>query len=99
MKALTLVLLLLVAAAPARAEVGFGFGGGVRSVELGLMLGNPAFQEAYGTEGDANVYFTPGKAFPVGIGLNVSQQQFELNKAKHYFDRMQVTEVEGQLVF
>lgn len=83
-------------AAPARAEVGFGFAAGVRSMEMGLMLQNAAFQEARGTEAAANVYYAPGK-LPFAVTFGIARQDYDLNKARHYFDHLDVTETQAGL--
>lgn len=84
----------LLLAAPARAEIGFGFAAGVRSMEMGLMLENAAFQEARGTEAAANFYFAPGK-LPFAVTLGIARQDYDLNKARHYFDHLDVTETQA----
>lgn len=89
-----ITVLLFALARPARGEVGFGFAAGVRSMEMGLMLQNPAFQEARGTEARANFYFCPGK-LPIGLHVGVSRQDYDLNKSRHYFDHLDVTESEA----
>ncbi len=91
-----LLLAVVLVSTPAKAEVGFGFAAGVRSLEMGLMLENAAFQEARGTEAAANFYYAPGK-LPFAVTLGLTRQDYDLNKSRHFFDHLDVTETQAGL--
>jgi hypothetical protein len=74
-------------------EVGFGASAGVRSLEMGLMLGNTQFQEARGADASVNAYISPAK-LPLAISASVDHQSYELNKTIQYFDHIEVTEAD-----
>jgi hypothetical protein len=93
MKALLLLAMLVVAAGTAHAaEGGFGLSAGVRSLDLGLMLGDTKIPEARGAEATLDGYFTPAKSFPLGATVTASRQSYGLSRASQRLDHLDVTE-------
>ncbi len=98
-KPFILALLILAGGEARAAEFGFGFSGGVRALDLGLMLGDTSLAEARGAEATVDTYLTLGKSFPIGASLAVSRQSYDLSRARQFFDHLDVNEASAGLIF